>query len=183
MIQQRYLLSDLNSSERLAGLLESSGVPRNRIHVAHKDHAKVQKRHLNDLNFLEEFDIIHSAERGFIVGVILALLVGLSVFEYLEGHPVASVITLFSCLVVVGFSTWLGGLVGASSDNYRLQPFHDHIEQGGSLVLVDVDTRSDAELRSLVTNAFPEARPAGSGTTVDNPFAGQFFLRKHFRGE
>lgn len=180
MIQQLYLLPDLGSSERLAGMIESSGIPHNRIHVAHKNHAEAQKRRLNDLNFLEEFDTIHSGERGFIVGVILALLVGLSVFELLEGHPVASVITLFSCLIVVGFSTWLGGLIGASSDNYRLQPFHDHIEKGGSLMLIDVDARSDAELRSLVRTAFPEAKSAGSSNTVDNPFEGQFFLRKHF---
>ena len=180
MIQQLYLLPDLNSSERLAEIIESSGISHNRIHIAHKNHAEAQKRDLNDLNFLEEFDTIHSGERGFLVGAILAMLVGVSVFEFLEGYPVASMVTLFSCLIVLGFSTWLGGLIGASSDNYRLQPFHEHLEQGGSLMLVDVDTRGDADLRSLVANAFPEARPAGSSNTVDNPFAGQFFLRKHF---
>ena len=179
MIQQLYLLPDLSASERLVGIIESSGVPCNRIHIAHKDHAEAQKRHLNDLNFLQEFDTIHSGERGFIVGVILALLAGLSVYELLDGHPVASVVTLFSCLIVLGFSTWLGGLIGASSDNYRLQPFHDHIEQGGSVMLVDVDTRSDAELRSLVSSSFPEAKTVGSSNSVDNPFAGHFFLRKH----
>ena len=181
MIQHLYLLPDLNSSERLAGIIESSGVPHNRIHIAHKDHAEAQKRSLNDLNFLQEFDTIHSGERGFLVGAILAVLVGLSVFEFLEGHPIASVITLFSCLIVLGYSTWLGGLIGASSDNYRLQPYHDHIERGGSVVLVDVDTRGDAELRSLVASSFPEAQAVGSSNTVDNPFAGQFFLRKHFQ--
>ena len=180
MIKQLYLLPDLNSSERLAEIIESAGVPHNRVHIAHKDHAEAQKRHLNDLTFLEEFDTIHSGERGFLVGAILAILVGLSVYEFLDGHPVASVITLFSCLIVLGYSTWLGGLIGASSDNYRLQPFHDHLERGGSLVMVDVDIRNDADIRSLVANAFPEARPVGSSSALDNPFAGQFFLRKHF---
>ena len=180
MIKQLYLLPDLNSSEQLAEIIKSAGVPHNRIHIAHKNHAESQKRHLNDLNFLEEFDTIHSGERGFLVGAILAVLVGVSVYEFLEGYPIASVITLFSCLIVLGYSTWLGGLIGASSDNYRLQPYHDHLDQGGSLIMVDVNTRNDAEIRSLVASAFPEAESVGSSSTVDNPFAGQFFLRKHF---
>lgn len=180
MIQQLYLLPDLNTSQKLSEIIESSGIPHNRIHIAHKDHTEARKRELNDLNFLEEFDTIHSGERGFIVGSVLAILVGIALFEFLEGHPVASMVTLFSCLIVLGFSTWLGGLIGASSDNYRLQPYHDHLEQGGSLMLVDVETQSDTELRALILNAAPEAQPAGSASKVDNPFAGEFFLRKHF---
>ncbi|MGI9273582.1 MAG: hypothetical protein ACR2PT_01810 [Endozoicomonas sp.] len=180
MKQQLYLLPDLDSSKVLASLVEAEGIPDNHIHIAHKDHTSIQKYHLNDLTFIEEFDTIHAGERGLMVGTLLAVLAGLSLYEFLDGHPVASTITLFSCLILLGFSTWLGGLIGSSSDNYRLQPFHDHLQQGGSLIMIDVKTNMESRLIDLIKHAYPLARPAGTSSTIDNPFSGEFFLRKHF---
>ena len=180
MKQQLYLLPDLDSSKQLVSLVEAEGIPDKHIHVAHRDHTSAQRYHLNDLNFIEEFDTIHAGERGLMIGVVLAILAGLSLYELLEGHPVASAITLFFGVIILGFSTWLGGLIGSSSDNYRLQPFHEHLQQGGSLVLIDVRTDMESRLASLIRRSFPQARPAGTSSTVDNPFSGELFLRKHF---
>ena len=172
-------MPDLPCAQKLNELVESQGVSHNHIHIAHKDHLTLQKKHLNDLSFLEEYDTVHSGERGFLVGIILTVLAGLSVYELMEGHPVASMITLFACLVVLGYSTWLGGLIGASSDNYRLQPFHDHLDKGGSVVMLDVAPDSASTLMHTVAQHMPEAVPAGRSQTLDNPFKGSWFLRKH----
>ncbi|WP_062270340.1 hypothetical protein [Endozoicomonas arenosclerae] len=179
MIRILYRLPDLTCAQKLNQLVESQGVSHNRIHIAHKDHLTLHKEDLNDLSFLEEYDTVHSGERGFLVGIILTVLVGLSVYELMEGHPIASIITLFASLVVLGYSTWLGGLIGASSDNYRLQPFHDHLEQGGSVVMLDIDADSAPKLMNAIAHHIPEAEPAGRSQMLDNPFKGSFFLRKH----
>ncbi|KEQ17122.1 hypothetical protein [Endozoicomonas numazuensis] len=179
MIRILYRLPDLPCAQKFNELVESEGVAHNRIHIAHKDHLTLQKKHLNDLTFLEEFDTVHSGERGFLVGIILTVLAGLSVYEIMEGYPVASMITLFACLVVLGYSTWLGGLIGASSDNYRLQPFRAHLDDGGSVVMLDVDPVSASRLMNVIAHHIPEAQPAGRSQTLDNPFKGSWFLRKH----
>lgn len=179
MLRVLYRLPDLSFAQKLNDLAEAEGVNHNRIHIAHKDHLATQKKHLNDLSFLEEYDTVHSGGRGFLVGILLTVLTGLSVHELTEGHPVASVVTFFSCLVVLGYSTWLGGLIGASSDNFRLQPFHDHIEQGGSVVMLDVEPDSLSKLMHVIAQHIPEAEPAGKSQRLDNPFKGSWILKKH----
>ena len=180
MIQLLYKLPDLKSAQKFDYVAESAGIEHRHIHIAHKDHLGTQQRHLNDLSFLEEFDTLHSSERGFLVGIVLSAMTGFAIYEYMEGHPIASMITLFACLVVLGYSTWLGGLIGSSSDNYRLQPFHDHLEQGGALVIVDLDVETEQKLKKVLVKEMPSVVPSGRSSTIVNPFAGQLMLRKHF---
>ncbi|MRI33601.1 hypothetical protein EOPP23_11445 [Endozoicomonas sp. OPT23] len=180
MIQLLYKFPDLKAAQKFNDVAEAAGITHDHLHIAHKDHLGTQKRHLNDLSFLEEFDTLHSSERGFLIGIILSVMTGFAIYEFLEGHPVASMITLFACLIVLGYSTWLGGLIGSSSDNYRLQPFHDHLEQGGALVIVDLDVESEQLLKKALVREMPSVVPAGRSSTIDNPFAGQLMLRKHF---
>ncbi|WOG25999.1 hypothetical protein [Endozoicomonas sp. 8E] len=179
MLRVLYRLPDLTFAQKLNDLAEAEGVSHNRIHIAHKDHLATQKKHLNDLSFLEEYDTVRSGERGFLIGILLTVLTGLAVHELMEGHPVASVVTFFACMVVLGYSTWLGGLIGASSDNFRLQPFHDHLEKGGSVVMLDVESTSVSKLTRVIAVQIPEAEPAGRSQRLDNPFMGSWLLRKH----
>ncbi len=180
MIQLLYKLPDLKAAQKFNDVVESADIAHKHIHIAHKDHLSTQQKHLNDLSFLEEFDTVHSSERGFLIGIVLSAMTGFAVYEYLDGHPVASMITLFASLIVLGYSTWLGGLIGSSSDNYRLQPFHNHLEQGGALVIIDLDAEHEQILNKVLVKEMPSVVPAGRSSTVVNPFAGQLMLRKHF---
>ncbi len=179
MKKHLFLLPGLKTAKELSEQLESAGIDHNRIHIAHEDHTRAMKYHLNDLNFLEETDTIHSGERGFMVGVILATVVGFFTYNLLEGHPAGGIGTVFASLIALGFPTWLGGMIGASSDNYRLQPYHDHIQQGGAVVMVDISNPIERERMNETVSNYPTARAAGIASGLDNPFAGQLIPRKH----
>lgn len=179
MNKHLYQLPGLKTARELSELLENAGVDHNRIHIAHQDHTRTIKYDLNDLNFLEKSDTIHSGERGFIIGVVLATIAGFFTYRLLEGHPAGGIGTVFACLIALGFPTWLGGLIGASSDNYRLQPHHDHLQQGGALVLVDINDPSEQSKLDEIINNYPTARSAGISAGFNNPFTGQLIPRKH----
>ena len=179
MKQHHYLLEDLRAAEDAIVTLENAGVPDKHIHVFHKDHLAMQKRHLNDTSFVGELDILHAGERGLLVGIAAAGLVGFTIWELMAGHEVVAMVSVFASLVALGFCTWLGGLIGASSDNYRIQPYHDHIEEGGSVIIVDVALGKELFVLDTMATFHPEALHKGFSSTVDNPMAGTFFLRKH----
>ncbi|MFK0571832.1 hypothetical protein [Endozoicomonas sp.] len=103
------------------------------------------KHHLNNLNFLKETGTIHSGERYFIISVILTTVVGFFTYNLLEGHPAGGIGTVFAGLIALGCPTWLGGMIGTSSDDYRLKPCHEHIQQGGAVVMVDVNNPAEKD--------------------------------------
>ncbi|WP_067520850.1 hypothetical protein [Endozoicomonas ascidiicola] len=180
MKQQLYLLPGLKTARHLSEQLEGAGLHHKQLHIAHMDHTRTIQYHLNDLNFLEESDVIHSGERGFLVGMMLSLITGMIAWKLLADHPAGLLITGFACVIVLGFSTWLGGLIGVSSDNYRLQPFHDHISEGGAVLMVDLRTKNDREILDSITSHFEPVKPAGFVSSIDNPFLGDLIPRKHY---
>ncbi|PJE78713.1 hypothetical protein CI610_02348 [invertebrate metagenome] len=181
MRQHHYLLPDLEAAERLSLAIESSGVDHQHIHVIHRDRTSLEQRHLNGLSVIEESDVLHCGERGLLVGVLLAIAVGFSLYEWLEGHPVVAVVVFFAVVVIVGFATWVGGMIGASSDNYRLAPYHDDILQGKAVVMVDLLPEEASSVIEMVAQDFNEAKYCGMSDSVDNPFQGGWALRKHER--
>ena len=173
-----FRLPGLKTAREFANLLEAAGFNHNSIHIAHKDQARAKKYHLNCLNFFEQTDTIHSVERGFIVGMILSATLGFLSFSLLKTHPAGGLTALFICLIALGFPTWLGGLIGASSDNYRLQPHHNHLQHGGAAVLIDVIRPAQKDTLNTVVANFAPAELAGITNHFDNPIAGHFLPRK-----
>ena len=169
----------MQTTENAVITLENTGIEPRHIHIYYKDHLALQKRHLNDVSFVGELDVLHSGERGLLIGLVAAVLVAFGIWEALAGHEIVAFVTVFGSLVALGFCTWLGGLIGVSSDNYRIQPYHDHIEAGGSVIIVDVPLGRELFVMDTMATMHPEAVHQGQSSTIDNPVAGSFFLRKH----
>ncbi|MET4694769.1 hypothetical protein [Endozoicomonas lisbonensis] len=179
MKQHHYLLEDLRAAEDAVITLENAGIRPKQIHVFHNDHLAMQKRNLNDASFISELDILHAGERGLLIGMFAAGLVAFIVWELMAGHEIVAMVSVFAGLVAMGFCTWLGGMIGASSDNYRIQPYHDHIAAGGSVIIVDVTLGKELFVLDTMATTHPEARHKGLSSSIDNPVAGSLFLRKH----
>ena len=178
MKQHHYLLDDLRAAEDAVITLENAGIPPRQIHVFHNDHLTMQKRNMNDASFISELDILHAGERGLLIGLFAAGLVGFIIWELMAGHEVVAMVSVFAGLVAMGFCTWLGGMIGASSDNYRIQPYHDHIAKGGSVIIVDVNLGKELFVLDTMATIHPEALHKGLSSSIDNPVAGSLFLRK-----
>jgi len=74
-------------------------------------------------------------------------------------------------MLCASFGAWLGGLVGVSTENYKIKQFHKHIEEGEYLMLIDVDAMQKTLVESIVAREFAGIRKAGEDTTLISPFA------------
>lgn len=174
-----YLTEDLESTSRISTELHQSGITDWHFHVLSKDKSGLYRRHIHTATGFQSRDIIHRCEQGALVGAIGGLVLAL-MLRLIE--PTAFPISMASGLIIVGvsilFAIWIGGMVGLAHENYKIKRFHDDLERGRNLLLIDVQGhQKDAVLE--VMNRHPEAKAAGEGSTVTNPFNFHFFYGKH----
>jgi hypothetical protein len=166
-----YLTKNITIAERVSDRLHEEGITDWHFHVLAKDKANVVRHHLHSSTALQELDIIRSGERGvlggFLVGIIAAG--GMALF-IATGEPMslwiqATIVFLFSC-----FGAWIGGLVGVSSENYKIRRFHDDIEAGALLIMVDVTLDQRRAMKDVI-DEFDQIREAGEDSTFTTPFS------------
>lgn len=164
-----YLTSHIDSAEQIAEDMHKEGITDWNFHVLSKDKTGLYKRHVNSANYYQEFDLVHSALRGTIIGVVTGLAVALTV-NYFSGYAALSMPLLL--LIGALFGAWLGGLLGLSHENYKIARFHEEIEAGKYLIMLDVHKDEEATIRSVMHRHHPEAVMSGEDTTLINPFKG-----------
>ncbi|CAM3702327.1 hypothetical protein [Parendozoicomonas haliclonae] len=182
MKQYHYLFDSLNDLERACYDLEDLGVAHNHLHVANNNHLSLEKKHLNDVGTFGDTDLIHSGLRGLIIGVVASAVCGTLTWMYFGHHELGGVITAFVSLIALGFSTWLGGLIGANHDNWRLSPYHDLLADGKSLLIVDMESGQEEQVQRLMASQHREAVHTGESSSVDSPLKGGWHLHlKEFK--
>jgi hypothetical protein len=163
-----YLTSEIESVEKISRDLHGEGITDWNFHVLSKDEAGLYRRNINSATPWQELDIVHTALRGTLIGAALGLLGGL-VIMYITTFGLPS---LFLMLVVGAlFGTWAGGFVGISHENYKITRFHDDIEAGKYLIMVDAHPDEQHRVQTIMAK-YPEAIPSGQGSTIINPLKG-----------
>jgi hypothetical protein len=166
-----YLTKNITIAERVSDRLHEEGITDWHFHVLAKDKANVVRHHLHSATPLQELDIIRSGERGILGGFLVGILAaGCMALFIATGEPMslwlqAAVVLLFSC-----FGAWVGGLVGVSSENYKIRRFHDDIEAGALLIMVDVSLDQRRAGRDVI-DEYDQIREAGEDSTLITPFS------------
>jgi hypothetical protein len=167
-----YLSPTLAGTEHVTDDLHKSGVSDWFIHIISRNEAGLSRHHLHSSNYLETLDFVREgligAAFGFLAGVVFAGLIAVlqpfgpsvSLLAYL------GIIFLFTC-----FGAWQGGLVGISTENRKLQPFHDDIEAGNYLILVYAHRNEEEKVHAMMSRLHPEARLVGLDAKFYNPFS------------
>jgi len=166
-----YLTDNIAAAEQLSERLSYEGITNWNFHVLGKDKANIVKHHLHGTTPLQELDIIRSGERGAIVGFVAGVL-------FIAATPMADnfVQDVHGLWSVAGvgffalFGAWVGGLIGVSTENYKIAKFHNHIEAGQYLLLIDVDAKRKPHIESIVDEQFVSIWKAGEDTTFIHPF-------------
>lgn len=168
-----YLTDNIESTEKVSEDLHAEGISDWHFHVLSKDEAGLQKKHVHVANPLHRFDIIHSGERGALIGGVLGFLIGtLAVMM----SPLGSIFGMWFALlptVVFGcFGAWVGGMVGLSHENYKIARFTDEIEAGRFLIMVDARKNLEDRVLRMMERQHPEATLAGIDDTWVSPLEG-----------
>lgn len=167
-----YLTENADAAELASDSLHNNGITDWNFHVLGKDKANVIKHHLHSTTPLHELDIIRSGERGVLLGFLSGIVVAVVVATFASTGETFSI--LLQSLTIIAlfslFGAWLGGLVGVSTENYKIRRFHDDIEAGSLLLMIDVSAAEQASVVEMLKR-IPQIRPAGEDSTVINPFA------------
>jgi len=171
MLRHYFISSNLDDLELFEEQLESAGVTDRQIHVLSKDVAAVEHHvHLHEVSSFEEKDLLHSGEIGALVGAVGATLVLLT--AHYAGWA-ASIGTwmpfVFLAIIIFGFCTWEGGLVGIQTPNNHFERFQEVLKEGKHIFFVDLEPDQESILSGLI-DQHPQAELAGTGTAVPHWF-------------
>lgn len=155
-----YLTDKVETAEAMASTLASLNIDNNGYYIVSRDHDGVRRHHLHDASVMEETDFVHSGERGALVGGLAGLLfaVWIAIAQPL-GLSTSLGAFLFVSVLIGCFGAWVGGMVGISHENYKLEPFHQAIASGKYLMVINVREAAKARhLKEVMHHRHPEAR-------------------------
>jgi hypothetical protein len=160
-----YISNDLDDLERLERDLENRDISRPQIHILSNDDAELEKHHLNQVESLLKKDVIHSTLIGAVVGVAVAILVlGTTyILGLVEGYLWIPVI--FLAIILLGFCTWEGGLIGIQEPHHEYRKFHKLLEHGKHVLIVDITPAQEETLQQVI-RSHPRVKSAGLGGDI-----------------
>ena len=146
-----YLTDNLNYADQTSQHLHSAGVDDKYLHVLGNDKKEINSHHLHAASRLFELDIIGSAWRGVVIGLVLGFVCFISVLlAQILLHSISPV----AMLVMVSVFPFLGGSVGVlfglTKENHHVVRFHDQLKAGQYLFMVDVVECYETQIRGLM---------------------------------
>ena len=169
-MKRLYFITDtLDSTESISNDIHKLGITDYNFHVMSRNEAGLYKRHIHSSNIYHDNNIVRQAERGGLFGALLgALTIVISIFAF--GFEINFLATLGLIGFLMFSGSWLGGFVGIHQENYKIEKFHDSIEQGKYLVMVDVTPDRMHLVEDMMITRHAEARHGGVGSTMILPF-------------
>ena len=166
-----YLTPALNSAHTISNDLHAVGVKDFYIHVISKDEAGLQKKHINSSNYIETLDITRSGLTGACSGFIIGVIGTVVLASFQPFGPNVSVVAYAAAVVLATlFGAWVGGLVGISTENSKLTPFHDDIEAGKYLFLIYARKGMGEVIKAMMREKHPESEHVATDRHFINPF-------------
>lgn len=155
-----FLLPDVESAKRTADDLLLARVDDRHMRFLSRRGTAFEPLH--EAGYLDKTDLVHGAVVGLALGGLIGALAGALVVAYPpEGMSPKLVAVLIGMLAGAPLGAWMASMAAAAVPNSRLKQFHDDIEAGRVLMMVDVPLRRVAEITELVVSRHPEAMPRG----------------------
>ncbi|MDN5850534.1 MAG: DUF1269 domain-containing protein [Nitrococcus sp.] len=165
---------------RLYFLLPNVETTRNVVHEFLLNH--VEERHIHvvarkgtpledlpEAGISENTDFIPAAERGMLAGGATGALVGLAGVAFPPaGLAIGGGSVIFLTLGGAAFGAWISSMIGLSFDSSRLDKFHEAVEAGQILMLVDVPKRRVDDIEDLVRSHHQDVDIKGIEPLIPN---------------
>ena len=160
-----YISEDLDDLEIIEQQLQDAGITTPQFHILSENDTEVESHRLHEVEAVLKKDVVHGTEWGAVVGVIgAALILGLAWLSGLT-ETVTWVPAIFLAIVVLGFCTWEGGLIGIQEPHVDFRRFQQDLQDGKHILFVDVDKGQEGKLRQVV-QTHPKLQPAGEGKST-----------------
>lgn len=179
MLRHYFIGNSLDDLELFEQQLEAAGVATSQIHVLSRDDAEVARHRLHAVQSFMKQDVVFSAVFGAVVGLgasVLALVVAYGAGWTRTAAGWLPFVLL--AIVLLGFCTWVGGLIGIQTPNRRFRRFGRALGDGRHVFFVDLAPSQETVLRRVLAS-HPAVELAGTGSAVPGWFvAAQEKLRR-----
>ena len=152
MLRHYFISDSLDDLELFEEQLEAAGVSRPQIHVLSSDDAAVEHHaRLHPVRSFMKNDVVRSTVLGALVGIcvfVLALTVA-----YLAGWTQSAagwVPFFFLAVVLLGFCTWEGGLIGIHRPHHDFARFEQALKDGKHVFFVDLEPNQESILEKVL---------------------------------
>ncbi len=175
-----YLSDNIKLTEKISERLHASGINDWHFHVLSKDEAGLRTHHIHSANYFQLYDVVHSGERGALAGIVVGIIAAIATLIFQPfGDTLGIGLLALIIAVITMFGAWVGGLLGISTENYKIAQFHGDIERGNYLLMIDIQPQQEKKLRKLMRENFSNAKLMGEDTTFTNPFKPSKHLLGH----
>lgn len=167
MLRHYFISNSLDDLEVFEEQLEAAGVSTPQIHVLSRNDADVENHHhLHAVQSFMKRDIVRLTERGAVVGLCAFVLV-LSTAYFAGWTETAAgwMPFIFLAVVLLGFPTWVGGLIGIEKRNHNFVQFEQALNEGKHILFVDLEPRQEAIL-GQVLKSHSQVELAGTGSST-----------------
>lgn len=165
---RHYFISDnLDDLEVFEEQLEASGITTPQIHVLSLHETEIA--HHDHLNYVQSFmkkDVVHSTELGAVIGIcVAAMTLILANFLGWTGSAAGWIPFIFLAIMLLGFCTWEGGLIGMERPNYNFARFADALKNDKHIFFIDLEPEQEGVLNQVM-ELHPQVKLAGTGTAI-----------------
>lgn len=166
-----YLSDNLADVEALAKDLEGNNIQWPHIHILTRNEADLENRQLHSVDSLSRQDVVPSTLAGFFVGVLAALVPLLVAYFFGLQWGYLWIPVIFLSIILLGFCTWEGGLIGFQRPHREFQRFDKALARGKHVLIIDVPPEQQDTVQHIVAG-HPKVRPAGTSGTAPGWFIG-----------
>ena len=164
-----YLTKSIDEVDKVASDLHRAGVTDWDFHVL-GNKAELSDHHISMTSPFHERDIVRCVERGALIGITAGVFCSIAGTLFTSFVAEAGFGAQFGIMLICGlFGAWTGGLSGLSTENYKIRRFHDEIEAGYYLIMVDTDPLRE-QLVPAVMQWHIDVLEGGEGDTLITPF-------------
>jgi len=160
-----FLVPSVKSARKINDELLLARVEERHIHVIAREGTAMED--LPEAKMAQRTDLIPALEHGAAIGGVTGILAGIVAISF----PPAGLIlgggaVLATGLAGVGVGALMSSMIGVDLPNSRLEKFHQAIDEGELLMMVDVPRNRVEEIDDLVKKHHPEAEIEGTEPTI-----------------
>jgi hypothetical protein len=165
MKRHYYISDDLDDLETIEQQLETAGVTTPQIHVLSEDDSGLEEHHLHKVEAVLKKNVVHGTELGAVIGAIASTAILLLAWVLGLTATYTWIPAIFLAVIVLGFCTWEGGLIGIHEPHTDFRRFQDDLHAGKHILFVDFNPEQEDTLQTVVRQ-HPTLQDAGEGNST-----------------
>ncbi len=157
-----YLFQGTEHAKAISDDLRIAGVNEGQLHFMSKDISGLTSAHVHNTSILDEKDIPHSGTYGAIIGLGIGIILGFYLMASDMSESITFTVFVLLCAFFTFLGAWAGGFIGMSMENHHIARFHEALEDGDTLLMLDAyDPEEETQLKQLMNKKHGEARYEG----------------------